>query len=129
MPSALPADLEARVWRAYFSTHVLPGAIEVATRRHFSRAVTAEIRARGRGTGRMWRAFVSSDNVVVGVSRATDDDMSELEVRTYVAGIARRHVAKRGPGATPTVEIREIGTKEVHVFDGRGTFDRTYLVE
>lgn len=121
----LPADLEARVWRAYFSRHVLPSAMTVAGRRHFSNSVVSEIAERGQGMGRMWRAFVSSDNVVLGVSRAVDDGMSETEVRTYVASIARKHVLKN----PMPVEIREIGTKEVHVFDQRGVYDRTYFAE
>lgn len=120
----LPAEVEARAWRAYFSRHVLPRAVEAAARRHFSGAVAAEIRARGHGMGRMWRAFVSGDNVVVGVTRAMDDAMSEPAIRAYVAGVAGRHVLK-----SASVRIREIGTREVHVFDALGAYDRTYLAD
>ena len=57
---ALSPDLEARVWRAYFSRHVLPGVVGAWARRHYSGAVLGEVAERGRSMGRMWRAFVSS---------------------------------------------------------------------
>ena len=102
LPHLLPGDLEARVWRTYFSRHVLPSALTIASRRHFSNSVVSEIAERGQGMGRMWRAFVSSDNVVIGVSRTMDDGMSETDVRRHVAHNARKHVIKSPTPVEPS---------------------------
>lgn len=48
---------------------------------------------------------------------------AEVEARAWRAYFSR-HVLK-----SASVRIREIGTREVHVFDALGAYDRTYLAD
>ena len=132
---ALPTDVQARVWRTYFGAFVLPDLKAETSRRHYTNSVVPRIAEKGESMGRMWRAFISNDNVMVGVSRAMDDGMNEEEVRAYVASVAVKNVAsvavknvaqKDAAGRAP-VEIRELGSREIHVFDGRGEYGGMYV--
>lgn len=122
----LPIDLQYRIWNEYYKRCVLPEIKTGIARRHYTNSVVPELKKIGEGMGRMWRAFISNDNVMIGVSRSMDDNMNEEEIRTYVASVAFKHVLKHEFNPSP-IEIREIGSREIYVFNELGQYEGMYV--